>query len=161
MLLYLLRHTHKMVSRRKKTVLMVLLLCTVLYGAVQIMHYQEEYSPLQVLATAENEAQRLLKFLTSYHYQCNSSLHSTNISDWALCTEQDIGINPDPNVPKLAYSIGWVHESFECRLQWALLEKWSLVLLNVHICCEWIFFFFYKIERGVPLYLSPLASSYC
>ena len=106
MLLYLLRHTHKMVSRRKKTVLMVLLLCTVLYGAVQIMHYQEEYSPLQVLATAESEAQRLLKFLTSYHYQCNSTLHSTNISDWALCTEQDIGINPDPNVPKLAYSIG-------------------------------------------------------
>lgn len=106
MLLYLLRLSHKMISRRKKTVLTVLLLCTALYGVVQIMHYQEEYSPLQVLATAENEAQRLLKFLTSYHYQCNTTLHSTNISDWALCIEQDVGINPDPNVAKIAYSIG-------------------------------------------------------
>ena len=108
MLLVLLRHSRKMVSRRKKTVLTALLLCSVLYAVVQIMHYQEEYSPLQVLATAENEAQRLLKFLTSYHYQCNATLHSSNVSDWALCVEQDIGINPDPSVPKTAYSIGSV-----------------------------------------------------
>lgn len=80
-------------------------------------HYQEEYSPLQELSSAESEAQRLLKFLTSYHYQCNSTLHSTNISDWAICIEQDIGINPDPMVSKTAYSIGPLPDySFEALL---------------------------------------------
>ncbi|KAK7105135.1 hypothetical protein V1264_019737 [Littorina saxatilis] len=106
-----------MLSRRKKTVVTILLVCTVLYAAVQVMHYQEEYSPLQVLASAESEAQRLLKFLTSYHYQCNNTLHSTNISDWAVCVEQDVGINPDPNLPKLAYSIGPLPDySFEALI---------------------------------------------
>ncbi|XP_076463467.1 uncharacterized protein LOC143295732 [Babylonia areolata] len=111
------RPCHKMVCRRKKVVITGLLICFVLYGAIQVKHYQEEYSPLQELSSAESEAQRLLKFMTSYHYQCNATLHSTNISDWAICVEQDIGINPDPMVAKTAYSIGPLPDySFEALL---------------------------------------------
>lgn len=95
-----------MFSRRKKTLLTLLCLCCFLYGAVQIMHYQEEFHPLQALSTAEQEAQRLLKFITSYHYQCNNTLHSSNYSDWSVCVEPEMGINTESSVPKTAYSIG-------------------------------------------------------
>jgi hypothetical protein len=97
---------YKMISRRKKTIITVLLLSMLLYGGVQVLHYQEEYSPLQVLSSAESEAQRLLRFMMSYHYQCNSTIHSSNTSDWALCVEDSVGISPDTSVNKLAYSIG-------------------------------------------------------
>ncbi|KAK7506857.1 hypothetical protein BaRGS_00001708 [Batillaria attramentaria] len=106
-----------MFSRRKKTVLTLLCLCSVLYVAVQVMHYQEEFHPLQALSTAEQEAQRLLKFMTSYHYQCNNTLHSSNYSDWSICIEADTGVNVESSVPKIAYSIGPVSDfSFETIL---------------------------------------------
>lgn len=88
-----------------------------LYGGVLVLHYQEEYSPLQALPSAESEAQRLLRFMMSYHYQCNSTLHSSNMSDWALCVEENVGINPDPSITKMVYSIGPLPDySFEMML---------------------------------------------
>lgn len=81
------------------------------------MHYQEEFHPLEALSTAESEAQRLLKFMTLYHYQCNITLHSSNYSDWSICVEPDIGMNIDSPVPKIAYSIGPLPDfSFELIL---------------------------------------------
>lgn len=98
----------KMISRRKKLVITLLCVGSLCYAAVQIMRYHENFSPLQTMSSAENEAQRLLKFITSYHYQCNATLHSSNYSDWAICTEPDVGISTESTKIKTAYSVGLV-----------------------------------------------------
>ncbi|XP_041354593.1 uncharacterized protein LOC121372358 [Gigantopelta aegis] len=94
------------ISRRKKTVFSAFLLGGIIYMIVQVTYYQQAYSPLRVLPNAESEARRLLKFITMYHYQCNSSISGGNGTSWKMCTDADVGINLDSNVPKIAYSVG-------------------------------------------------------
>ncbi|XP_067681812.1 uncharacterized protein [Haliotis asinina] len=94
------------INKRKKTLFSGFLLIGLVYTIVQLTYYQQAYSPLRVLANAESEARRLLKFITLYHYQCNSTIGSGNGTAWRLCAEPDVGVNVDSTLPKIAYSIG-------------------------------------------------------
>ena len=64
------------------------------------------YTPLRPLYDAKNEASRLLKFIMSYHYQCNLTIQIGNRSYWPICIEPEAGLNLDSKDMKLAYSIG-------------------------------------------------------
>ncbi|KAK6181765.1 hypothetical protein SNE40_009554 [Patella caerulea] len=93
-------------NRRKKTAISTLCLGVLVYIVVQVTYFQQEFSPLKVLASAESEAHRLLKFITHYHYQCDNSLYTGNSSAWRICVDTTIGINADSNITKLSYSLG-------------------------------------------------------
>ncbi|KAL5007364.1 hypothetical protein ScPMuIL_016170 [Solemya velum] len=95
-----------MVFVRKKTLLLTVSLAVVIFTIIQISHFNEAYSPLQVLSDARSEAKRLLRFLTLYHYQCNITLHGVNISDWPVCTESENGIDLESKLPRTALSVG-------------------------------------------------------
>lgn len=91
-------------SRKKKTLLYAMFISISVYLAVQIVYVNESFSPLMVLQDAESEAQRLLKFITLYHYQCNTSVHIFNYTQWSLC--MDGGLANLANHNKIAYSVG-------------------------------------------------------
>ncbi|ESO93487.1 hypothetical protein LOTGIDRAFT_161590 [Lottia gigantea] len=92
--------------RRKKTVVSSLCLGIVVYLVIQVTYFQQEFSPLKVLANAESEAQRLLKFITHYHYQCKDAIYLGNYTAWKICMDPDVGISTDPYISKLSYSLG-------------------------------------------------------
>lgn len=73
---------------------------------VQVVYFSETFTPLMMLSDAQSEASRLLKFITLYHYQCNSTIQLFNRTDWPLCTDRKYGIDIDAKGPRIAYSIG-------------------------------------------------------
>ena len=62
--------------------------------------------PLRPLGDAKSEAKRLLKFITLYHYQCNTTLQVGNRSHWPLCIDGHAGIDVDTKDQRIGYSIG-------------------------------------------------------
>ncbi|XP_074647645.1 uncharacterized protein LOC141903426 [Tubulanus polymorphus] len=93
---------------RKKNIVYVCLSGLVLYVILQAFYLydNDSYSPLRPLYNAKNEASRLLKFLSSYHYQCNITAQIGNRSYWPLCLETDMAIDLESKDKKIAYSIG-------------------------------------------------------
>lgn len=81
-------------------------LAVIVYCGVQMMYMKDVYSPLQVLADAHSEAKRLMRFITAYHFMCNSTMILSNATSWPLCLEQDGGINLDSSTTRVIYSIG-------------------------------------------------------
>lgn len=88
-------------------------LAVIVYCGVQMMYMKDVYSPLQVLADAHSEAKRLMRFITAYHFMCNSTMILSNATNWPLCLEQDGGINLDSSTTRVIYSIGPSNYDFE------------------------------------------------
>lgn len=97
-----------MMNRKKKSILYLLCSGALIYYVIQVVYFNQEYSPLQVLADARSEARRLLRFITLYHYQCNNTVMMSNNTNWPICTEVDGGINLESKNFKKAYSVGYV-----------------------------------------------------
>ncbi|CAG2228101.1 unnamed protein product [Mytilus edulis] len=95
-----------MMNRKKKSILYLLCSGALIYYVIQVVYFNQEYSPLQVLADARSEARRLLRFITLYHYQCNNTVMMSNNTNWPICTEVDGGINLESKNSKKAYSVG-------------------------------------------------------
>ena len=91
--------------KKKKTAFYLSFVGILVYLFAQLVYFQQAYSPLQVLSDARSEAKRLLKFITLYHYQCNTTLAMTNSSTWVICLESDAG-NIELKPHKVGYSIG-------------------------------------------------------
>ena len=92
--------------RRKKNYLFMLLAACCLYGFIQLTSINEGYTPLRPLPDAQSEANRLLKFMTNYHYQCNVTLQLNNRTHWPICIDRDVGIDIDGRDEKVVYTIG-------------------------------------------------------
>ena len=92
--------------RRKKNCVIMGVAMTVIFGFAQFIHFDDDFSPLRPLGDAEREAKRLLKFITHYHYQCNSTLQIGNRTHWPLCTDKDVGLDVDSKENKILYYIG-------------------------------------------------------
>ncbi|XP_064622374.1 uncharacterized protein LOC135484673 [Lineus longissimus] len=97
-----------MIPRRKKTLCYGCFVIIGIYAICQLAYIYDDgsYTPLRPLYDAKNEASRLLKFIMSYHYQCNMSMQIGNRSYWPICIEPEVGLNLDSKDRKLAYSIG-------------------------------------------------------
>ena len=93
-------------SRKKKTIVYGIFLAAVVFATIQVTFFNEEYSPLQVLSDARSEAKRLLKFITLYHYQCNTTVQWSNASHWPVCLEKVGGLNLALGGPRIMYSVG-------------------------------------------------------
>lgn len=93
-------------NRRKRVIAYLIGLAVIVYCGVQMMYMKDVYSPLQVLADAHSEAKRLMRFITAYHFMCNSTMILSNATNWPLCLEQDGGINLDSSTTRVIYSIG-------------------------------------------------------
>lgn len=93
-------------NRKKKSICYLLSCGALIYYVIQIVYFNQEYSPLQVLSDAKSEARRLLRFITLYHYQCNSTVIISNTSNWPICTEMEAGLNIEARHGKIAYSVG-------------------------------------------------------
>ncbi|XP_013400073.1 uncharacterized protein LOC106166152 isoform X2 [Lingula anatina] len=86
-----------------------------IYCYVTIHYYGSKWRPLRPLATAEKEAQRLLKFITTYHYLCNSTVALSNRTDYLICTENNTGIDFEQS--GIAYSVWTPYDiAFESAL---------------------------------------------
>jgi hypothetical protein len=96
-------------NRKKKSILYLLCSGALIYYVIQVVYFSQEYSPLQVLSDARSEARRLLRFITLYHYQCNTTMFMSNTTNWPICTEIEAGINLESKTSKIAYSVGYVH----------------------------------------------------
>lgn len=92
--------------RRRKNCVIVGVVMSILFGFIQLIHFEDDYSPFHPLNDAQSEAQRLLKFITHYQYQCNFTLQFSNRTHWPLCTDKDIGIDADSKDQKLLYYVG-------------------------------------------------------
>uniref|UniRef100_A0A2C9LBP9 Uncharacterized protein n=1 Tax=Biomphalaria glabrata TaxID=6526 RepID=A0A2C9LBP9_BIOGL len=97
-------------KKRKGSLLWVLGSAIFIYAGIQLIYLHNDYSPLQLLSSVENEASRLLRFMGQIQVQCNNSLPTNNASMWMLCQESEFGIKFSDNeketsVP-LIYSIG-------------------------------------------------------
>lgn len=95
-------------NRKKKSILYLLCSGALIYYVIQVVYFSQEYSPLQVLSDARSEARRLLRFITLYHYQCNTTMFMSNTTNWPICTEIEAGINLESKTSKIAYSVGYV-----------------------------------------------------
>lgn len=93
-------------SRRKKLIVYGGFILVLGIAFVQVMYFHEAYSPLQVLSDARSEARRLLKFVTLYHFHCNTTIQGTNISTWPVCLEKAGGLNLVLGGPRIMYSVG-------------------------------------------------------
>jgi hypothetical protein len=93
------------IGKRKKTLMYAVCVCLVVYVIIQVSYFSGAYNPIRVLSDARSEAKRLHKFITVYHYVCNSTLQSGNGSNWPLCTEKDVGVDLDVR-RGVMYSVG-------------------------------------------------------
>jgi hypothetical protein len=93
--------------RRKKNCVLAGFCLLVTVGFLQMISYNEGFSPLRPLADAESEARRLLKFITHYHIQCNSTYQVGNRSHWPICLDKDVGIDLESKDNRIAYTVGW------------------------------------------------------
>lgn len=94
--------------RRKKNCLLVAIPVMAIIAFMQMIEVDEVYSPLHPLSDAKSEARRLLKIMTHYNYQCNSTSQVGNTSIWPICIDKGIGLNLDAKDKKLLYTIGLV-----------------------------------------------------
>ena len=94
------------VSKKKKTIIYGGFVVLLIYAFVHVTYFNEDYSPLQVLSDARSEARRLLRFLTLYHYQCNTTIQGFNISNWPVCLEKVGGLNLVLGGSRVMYSVG-------------------------------------------------------
>ncbi|RUS72321.1 hypothetical protein EGW08_019913 [Elysia chlorotica] len=92
---------------RKRSVLSGLCFLSLLYAGVQF-YIQDDYSPLQLLSSVENEASRLLRFISQPHVHCNDSLATGNSSKWLICVDAEIGIPflQSDDQKLIVYSVG-------------------------------------------------------
>ncbi|GFO34686.1 methyltransferase-like protein 24 [Plakobranchus ocellatus] len=107
---------------RKRSLLTGLCFLTLLYAGVQF-YIQDDYSPLQLLSSVENEASRLLKFISQPHLHCNDSLATGNTSRWLICLDFELGVPSlkSEDQKSVVYSIGPQKEhSFEHFVSWNL-----------------------------------------
>ncbi|XP_005106348.1 uncharacterized protein LOC101854600 [Aplysia californica] len=96
-------------KKRKRSFLSVLCCVMIVYAGVQFMYLNDDYSPLQLLSSVENEATRLMRFMGQVHLQCNVSLPTNNASTWVLCLDQDVGLHlwsDETYKDGIVYSIG-------------------------------------------------------
>lgn len=93
-------------GKRKKLMVYGGFSLVLLFAILHVTYFNQAYSPLQVLSDARSEARRLLKFLTLYHYQCNSTIQGTNMSNWPICLEKVGGLNLVLGGPRIMYSLG-------------------------------------------------------
>lgn len=77
---------------------------------MQMIEVDEVYSPLHPLSDAKSEARRLLKIMTHYNYQCNSTSQIGNTSIFPICIDKGIGLNLDAKHKKILYTIGSVSD---------------------------------------------------
>lgn len=103
--------------RRKKNCLLVAIPVMAIIAFMQMIEVDEVYSPLHPLSDAKSEARRLLKIMTHYNYQCNSTSQIGNTSIWPICIDKGIGLNLDAKHKKLLYTIGSV---FSFERNWVL-----------------------------------------
>ena len=75
-------------------------------ACIEMTQFNDGYTSLRPLADAKSEAKRLLKYITHYHYQCNTTVHLGNRSHWPICTEKDIGLDLDSRLRKVSYTVG-------------------------------------------------------
>lgn len=82
-------------------------ICSGLLVCVGIQHFffHEEYSPLQLLPSVENEASRLLSFMSQIQMQCNISVATSNASMWMLCPETEMSFSSEGK-SLIVYSVG-------------------------------------------------------
>ncbi len=92
--------------RRKKNYIFLLCGGLLLYGFIQLSSEDEGYVPLRPLFNAQSEANRLLKFITNYHYQCNVTLQIGNKSHWPICIDKDVGVDLEGREERTAYVLG-------------------------------------------------------
>ena len=92
--------------RRKKSYVYMGVACLTLIGLLQMVEFNSGYMPLRPLPDAKSEARRLLKYITHYHYQCNSTLQVGNRSHWPICADKDVGLDMDTKDPKSALILG-------------------------------------------------------
>lgn len=96
------------VKKRKRGLFSVFLCMIIIYGGFQIVHFGDDYSPLQLLSSVESEATRLLRFMTQLQVHCNNSVATNNESQWMLCNEPTLGLVSDLTSTKgIVYSVGW------------------------------------------------------
>lgn len=95
-------------KRKRYFILFLVVVCLlyITYWCRQIGRWK----PLQPLMSAESEAQRLLKFITVYHYECNSTIILGNRSDFQICSDNSTGVDLD--TPGVGYSIWKPYNSF-------------------------------------------------
>jgi len=90
-----------------------LILCGILavIGIMQLIDDDgEDWQHAEPLGSAESEARRLLKLLSTYQLQCNSTFQLGNHSAWPLCTEYSTGIDLETQHShrhRLMYTVGW------------------------------------------------------
>lgn len=94
--------------RRKKNCVYGVLAFIMVLALIEMTQLNDGYTSLRPLADAKSEARRLLKFITHYHYQCNTTTHFGNRSHWPICTEKDIGLDLESKELKISYTIGYV-----------------------------------------------------
>ncbi|KAL4238172.1 hypothetical protein ACF0H5_002884 [Mactra antiquata] len=104
--LFLCKRLGMAASRRKKLIVYGGFTLVLVLAFLQLTYFSEAYSPLQVLSDARSEARRLLKFITLYHYQCNSTLQGYNMSHWPVCIEKVAGMNLVLGGARVMYSVG-------------------------------------------------------
>ncbi|GFR62561.1 hypothetical protein ElyMa_003584600 [Elysia marginata] len=92
---------------RKRSLLSGLCFLTLVYAAVQF-YIQDDYSPLQLLSSVENEASRLLRFISQPHIHCNDSLATGNSSRWLICLDAEKGVPSlrSDDRRSIVYSVG-------------------------------------------------------
>ncbi|KAH9509362.1 hypothetical protein Btru_046845 [Bulinus truncatus] len=101
-------------KKRKRSLLSAFCCMIFIYAGIQLIYLHNDYSPLQLLSSVENEASRLLRFMGQTQVQCNNSLPTNNVSMWMLCQEAEYGItfsdsDKESYVP-LIYSLGPTHD---------------------------------------------------
>ena len=111
--------------RRKKNCLLVAIPVMAIIAFMQMIEVDEVYKPLHPLSDAKSEARRLLKIMTHYNYQCNSTSQIGNTSIWPVCIDKGVGLNLDAKRRKLLYTIGLVFSSDNLCLVLSWLWSWQ------------------------------------
>ena len=94
--------------KRKKNCLFIAIPIAAVIAFIQMIEMNEVYSPMRPLSDARSEARRLLKIMTHYNYQCNTTASLGNSSQWPICLDRNIGLNLDSKEKKIVYTIGLV-----------------------------------------------------